>query len=145
MEGASGDQGQKGKEAGAPRGSELCGTPGGLFTLSTSAVSCAQRESRDRPSVLEFPSTCQTTTRILQVMDVCIQISMNVPFKKRSKREGRGCWENVRSGLQLGQICFELIMVPHSFPPASGVLETCSWSWAPWLLGACQCVSRAGG
>lgn len=41
----------------------------------------------------------KTWTRILRMMDVCIQISLNVPFKKREKREGRGAWENVCRGL----------------------------------------------
>lgn len=56
-------------------------------------------KAESRPNALECPSGVKTRTRILLVMDVCTQISQNVPFKKRRKTEDRGSWENVRRGL----------------------------------------------
>lgn len=66
------------------------------FTVCTVGLVTYQLEGRVKTHALECPSSFKTQTRILLVMDVCIQVSMNVPFKKKTKREGRGSWETVR-------------------------------------------------
>ena len=51
------------------------------------------------PRALECPSSFKTQTRILLVMDVYIQMSMNIPFQKQREREGRGSWESVQGSV----------------------------------------------